>query len=140
MRAQRRPSSPVRAAVLLSLIPWLAATPARAADPLPAIEAAARAAGPFAGFSVPRGARFFATPGADWSCATCHTADPRRPGKHAVTQKPIAPMAPSINPDRLTDPAKVAKWFRRNCRDVLDRECTPVEQGDVIVYLRSLRP
>ena len=55
-----------------------------------------------------------------------------------MTGKPIEPMAPAVNPKRLTDPAKVAKWFKRNCNDVLERPCTAREQGDVITYLRSL--
>src|SRR5512143_1044019 len=37
-------------------------------------------------------------------CATCHTEDLRRTGKHAQTGKPIDPMAPSVNAKRLTDP------------------------------------
>ncbi len=115
-----------------------AAGTAQAADPLPAIERAAQAAGTFTGFSAARGEQLFTTRGRDWSCATCHTADPRNAGRHTVTGKTIAPMAPTANPQRLSDPAKVAKWFRRNCKDVFARECTPQEQGDVIAYLRSL--
>ena len=93
----------------------------------------------FAGFSAERGARFFAaTHGGEWSCATCHTADPRRPGTHATTGKTIAPLAPGANPERFTRPATVEKWFRRNCNDVLRRACTPVEKGDVLAWLLSL--
>jgi mono/diheme cytochrome c family protein len=90
-------------------------------------------------FDAARGRQFFDTRGSDWSCATCHTADPRRPGRHAVTGKPIEPLAPAANPARFTDEAKVAKWLRRNCRDVLARECTPREKGDVLAWLASLR-
>lgn len=115
-----------------------ATTAAGATDPLPAIQQSARAAGNFPGFSAARGAAFFRQKGTDWSCTTCHTADPRQPGRHTVTGKAIEPMAPAVNPARLTDAAKVEKWFRRNCRDVLDRECTALEKGDVITYLRSL--
>ena len=111
---------------------------ARAGDPLPAIKASAQATGNFTGFSAERGAVFFRTRGADWSCTTCHTPDPRKPGRHTVTGKPIEPMAPAMNPQRLTDAAKVEKWFKRNCKDVLDRECTAQEKGDLITYLRSL--
>lgn len=75
----------------------------------------------------------------EWSCATCHTVDPRREGRHATTSRPIAPLAPSANPRRFTDAAKVEKWFRRNCRDVLGRECTSTEKGDVLVWLLELR-
>lgn len=111
---------------------------AQAADPLEAITAAARSGQSFSGFSAERGASLFRTKGKDWSCSTCHTTDPRKPGRHTVTGKTIQPMAPVSNPNRLTDPAKVEKWFKRNCRDVFDRECTAQEKGDVITWLRSL--
>jgi hypothetical protein len=55
-----------------------------------------------------------------------------------VTGKDIAPLAPAANPKRFTDPAKVEKWFRRNCNDVLHRACTPQEQGDIVAYVRSV--
>ena len=116
----------------------LASLSAGSADPLPAIRASAHAEGKFTGFSAERGALFFRTRGSDWSCTTCHMADPRQPGRHTVTGKTIEPMATAVNPRRLTDAAKVEKWFKRNCRDVMDRECASLEQGDVITYLRSL--
>ena len=53
---------------------------------------------------------------------------------------PIAPLAPAFNPERFSDPAKVEKWFRRNCNDVLSRECTAVEKADVLAYLNALKP
>jgi mono/diheme cytochrome c family protein len=34
------------------------------------------------------------------SCATCHTADPRQPGRHAVTGKAIDPLADRPPGDR----------------------------------------
>jgi hypothetical protein len=93
-----------------------------------------------AGASAQRGERFFhSTHGNDWSCASCHTANPLAPGKHAKTGKPIEPLAPAANPKRFTDAAAVEKWFRRNCNDVLGRACTAQEKGDVTAYLRSLR-
>jgi hypothetical protein len=93
----------------------------------------------FGGFSARRGEQFFAARhGGEWSCASCHTADPRQPGKHAATGKAIAPLAPAANAERFTAPAKVEKWFRRNCNDVLGRPCTPVEKGDVLAWLLSL--
>jgi mono/diheme cytochrome c family protein len=102
------------------------------------ITGAALAAGPAGAPAVERGAQLFHTKGTDWSCASCHTDDPRQAGRHAVTGKPIEPMAPAVNPKRLTDPAKTEKWFRRNCKDVLGRECTASEKADVVAYLRSL--
>lgn len=71
------------------------------------------------------------------SCTTCHTTDPRNVGKTRVG-KEIAPMALSKSPDRFSDPAKVDKWFTRNCNTVLGRECTPQEKGDIITYLSGL--
>jgi hypothetical protein len=75
--------------------------------------------------------------GAARSCASCHGADPGRSGRHIETGKPIEPMARSANPARLTDPGTVEKWFRRNCRWTLGRECTPQEKGNFVQYLSS---
>ncbi len=72
------------------------------------------------------------------SCSTCHTADLTKPGKLASTGKPIEPMAVSVNPTRLTDPAKVEKWFRRNCHWTLGRACTEEEKADFLAYIKSL--
>lgn len=104
-------------------------------------ESAARQAAPaFAGFSAQRGEAFFMSAhGGDWSCASCHTRSPVAAGRHAVTGKAIAPLAPAASPARFTDPAKVEKWFTRNCNDVLKRTCTPAEKGDVLAYLMSLK-
>jgi mono/diheme cytochrome c family protein len=89
--------------------------------------------------SVARGEGFFRKAGREWSCSSCHTDDPRKPGSHKVTGKAIKPMAPATNAERFTDRAKVDKWFRRNCKDVFARECTSAEQADVLAYLISLR-
>jgi hypothetical protein len=99
-----------------------------------------RAAGTaFDGFSPQRGETFFnATHGNEWSCSSCHTANPLAPGKHARTGKPITPLAPAANSQRFTDFATADKWFRRNCNDVLGRACTAREKGDVLQYLMSL--
>ena len=96
----------------------------------------------FAGFSAERGMKFFTTTpdGGEWSCASCHTQTPLRPGQHAKTGKIIDPLAPAANPERFTSTGKVEKWFRRNCNDVLNRACTPLEKGDVLTYLLSLKP
>ena len=128
---------------LLSLCIVGAAASASAVSPLDierTLEAQARQAAPgFAGFSAERGRQFFTANHAnDWSCATCHTTDPRSPGRHAKTGKAIAPLAPSANPDRFTDPAAVDKWFKRNCNDVLGRACTAQEKGDILAWLVSL--
>ena len=72
------------------------------------------------------------------SCADCHTADPGMSGKHVRTGKAIEPMAPSVNPQRLTDQNKVEKWFKRNCKWTWGRECSEQEKTDFISYLNSL--
>ena len=71
------------------------------------------------------------------SCTSCHTSDLAKPGKTRAG-KEIAPMAASASPNRYSDPAEVEKWFKRNCGDVLGRECTATEKGDVLVYLLGL--
>ena len=53
--------------------------------------------------------------------------------------KRIEPLAPSANPQRFTDAAKVEKWFRRNCTDVLRRECSAQEKGDFIAWLNQIK-
>jgi len=68
-------------------------------------------------------------------CTVCHGDDLNRPGKHAKTGKTIDPMAPSVNKERYTDLKKVEKWFKRNCKWTLGRECTAQEKGDVLKYL-----
>jgi hypothetical protein len=93
----------------------------------------------FSGFSAARGLQFFSSKhGNDWSCTSCHTSSPLAQGKHAKTGKEISPLAPAANPERFTDEAKVEKWFKRNCNDVLGRACTAQEKGDVLAYLMSL--
>lgn len=88
-----------------------------------------------------RGQQFFtSTHGKEWSCSSCHTTQPTGPGKHASTGKVIEPMAPAVHAQRFTDPAKVEKWFRRNCNDVVGRECTAGEKSDVLAWLISLKP
>jgi len=86
--------------------------------------------------SADRGARFFTSrPGGEWSCASCHTEKPTQTGRHAKTDKSIAPLAPAANAERFTDAAKVDKWFRRNCNDTLNRACSPQEKADVMAWL-----
>ncbi|GMV54681.1 MAG: hypothetical protein AMXMBFR6_04860 [Betaproteobacteria bacterium] len=87
-----------------------------------------------------RGELFFsAKHGGQWSCASCHGAPPTSTGKHANTGKTLDPLAPAFNPKAFTDPARVEKWFRRNCKDVLARECSAAEKADVLTYLNGLR-
>jgi hypothetical protein len=106
----------------------------------PADIAAGYTAGAGGPASVARGQQFFTTThGREWSCASCHTASPSTAGKHASTGKTIGALAPGFNPERFTDPAKVEKWFRRNCNDVAGRECTAAEKADVLAWLMTLK-
>ena len=134
-----------RSHMLAGAVAAALASPAAAeapADFLAAFEREARAASPaWPGFSADRGREIFRqTHGNDWSCASCHTDDPTREGSHARTGKPIAPLAPIANPQRFTSADKVDKWFRRNCNDVLGRECSATEKADVMSWLIGLKP
>jgi hypothetical protein len=94
----------------------------------------------FKGFSAKAGESFYKNKhGGDWSCSSCHTDNPAAEGKHTVTGKVIQPLSPNTNPARFTDAAKVNKWFKRNCNDVLKRECTPEEKGNLLTYLLSVK-
>ena len=102
-------------------------------------EAEARRSSPAFAASAQRGEKFFRAVGSDeWSCASCHTDNPAATGKHARTSKPIEPLAPAANPERFARADKVEKWFKRNCKDVLGRVCTPAEKGDVLAYLMTV--
>ncbi len=90
--------------------------------------------------SASRGQHFFQkSHGKEWSCASCHTQLPTGSGKHQVTGKRIEALAPLANAERFTSERKVEKWFKRNCGDVLGRNCTAQEKGDVLAWLLSLR-
>lgn len=69
------------------------------------------------------------------SCATCHTTNPKALGKHAITGKEIPALSPTTNPERFTDAKKSEKWFKRNCMDVIGRECTAAEKADLSAWL-----
>ncbi len=129
---------------VLLLAAGLAVQPAYAESPKDVLAAlqseAARSTPDFQGFSASRGETFFKVKhGNEWSCSSCHTENPAATGKHAKTDKPIEPIAPSANAERFTNPKKIEKWFKRNCNDVLDRICTPQEKGDVLAYLLTVR-
>lgn len=71
------------------------------------------------------------------SCAACHTENLTATGKHAKTRKPIEPMAPSVNAERLTDIKTINKWLLRNCKWTMGRECTTEEKGHLLTYIKS---
>lgn len=69
------------------------------------------------------------------SCSDCHGGNLTKVGRHAKTGKRIEPMAPSVNSQRLSDPKKIEKWFKRNCKWTWGRTCTAQEKGDLLLYL-----
>lgn len=91
-------------------------------------------AGPF---SASAGEKFWQQDNVGKSCTQCHGNSPQLTGKHSQTGRSIEPMAPSVNPQRLTDSAKIEKWFNRNCKFTLGRECTAQEKGNVLVWLKG---
>ena len=98
----------------------------------------------FKEFSAANGDKFYHaaakhSSGKQISCAACHTDNPRNAGKHERTSKEILPLAPAANKARFTDAATVEKWFKRNCQDVLERECSAQEKGDFITYVLSIK-
>ena len=93
----------------------------------------------FSGFSAERGEHLFRTHFSTGrpdtpSCTTCHTTDPRKTGQTRAG-KDIEPMAASASPKRYTDQEKTEKWFGRNCKNVLGRDCTATEKGDFITFM-----
>lgn len=90
--------------------------------------------------SPTRGEQFFnAKHGKEWSCASCHENPPNHDTKHIVTGKLIKPLSPNANPERFTDQAKAEKWFKRNCNDVLGKDCTAQEKADVLSWLMTVK-
>lgn len=129
--------------LLLAALAFSPATLAASPEELQAaLLAEARQGKPaLAAFSAERGRAFFnARHGGEWSCASCHGSDTAQGGTHVVTRKSIDALAPAANPRRFSDAAKVEKWFRRNCKDVLARACSAEEKGDVLAYLLTIRP
>jgi len=130
----------IRLALAFALVALVA--PAARADAVDELlqQYKAQGAGPF---TVAAGEQFWDRPVTDPKngevrrCSLCHTTNLRNVGKHAQTGKRIEPLAPSTNPERLTDKSKIEKWLVRNCKWVLSRECTPQEKGDVLVMIKS---
>jgi cytochrome c553 len=127
---------------VIPLLVLVCATSAWAATPAELLSGyRAEAAGQAAGFqpSAQRGAEFhtrrFGVSAKLAACASCHTDNPAQAGRHVVTDKQIKPLAPAANAERFSDPAKVEKWFKRNCTEVVGRECTAAEKADFIAFV-----
>lgn len=71
------------------------------------------------------------------NCKTCHGDDLTREGKHVITGKRIDPLSPKADPERFTDLHKAEKWFRRNCKEVVGRECTDAEKADLLKFFNN---
>jgi len=120
----------------------MAAMPAQAAEATDQMFDAYRAEGATE-FSTQRGKRMWTQAftqqqsGQQVNCATCHTDNLKRAGAHVRTGKIIEPMAISVNSGRFNDTKKIKKWFLRNCKWTVGRECTAQEQGDFLTYFLS---
>ena len=132
---------PISLSGLVALIAFpLIAVAAPRDDILNQYAAAAKSASSaFSGFSAKRGetlhlSKFNSGKPDTPSCTTCHGESPRSAGR-TPAGKNIEPVAVSVSPARYTDPTKVEKWFRRNCNEVLGRECTALEKGDWLTYV-----
>lgn len=127
-------------AMLVTALTACLALPTHAADTTIAQQLAQWSAQAGAPGNAVRGQTFFGSRhGGEWSCASCHGMPPTSAGKHASTGKSIDPLAPAFNPKAFSDAARVEKWLRRNCKDVLARECNAAEKADVLAYLASLK-
>lgn len=94
----------------------------------------------FTDFDIKRGEKIFndvriGKKGKEISCTTCHSTNLKASGQNINTNKFIEPLAPSVNPSRLSDVAEVEKWLRRNFNDVFSREGSSLEKGDVLTYI-----
>ena len=127
---------------LAALFHSLVASAGPLEEQLTTYAAAAKVTNPaFAGFSAARGEKLHTTHFAlgkpdTPACTTCHGPDPRSSG-NTLTGKRIEPVALSASPGRYADPAKVEKWFKRNCNEVLGRACSPLEKGDWLTFVSS---
>lgn len=71
------------------------------------------------------------------SCTTCHGQSPAQVGQHVKTKKRIQPMLVSQNPKRFQNSKKVEKWFLRNCKWTLGRQCTVQEKANILSWLNN---
>ncbi|WP_052083288.1 DUF1924 domain-containing protein [Helicobacter sp. MIT 11-5569] len=96
----------------------------------------------FVDFDAKRGEAIFSTKNkgkndALLSCQSCHNADLKTSATNIFTNKTLEPLAPSVNPARLSDVKEVKKWLKRNFKDVFLREGNAQEKGDVLYYIVS---
>lgn len=77
--------------------------------------------------------------GKEESCASCHTDNPAKEGKHTESEKPIQPLSPVVNAKRFSNLQRVEKNFTVHCQEIIGRDCTPQEKGDYIIYLLTVQ-
>ncbi|MBD5165958.1 DUF1924 domain-containing protein [Helicobacter sp.] len=110
-------------------------------DYIKELKSEAKAENPnFVDFNAKNGERIFATKNKGkndtiLSCQSCHNQDLKTQATNIFTNKTLEPLAPSVNPTRLSDVKEVKKWLKRNFKDVFLREGTAQEKGDVLYYL-----
>ena len=145
MHCLLRPLAPSIAAALLGVLfgtLGIAMTaPAHAATPAELLAGYQAQAG--APARPERGQALFTTAskqGLKLSCASCHANVPTKTSTHPLSEKPIAALAPAFNPARFTDADKVERYFRLNCKEVFERDCSAAEKADVLSWLMSLKP
>ena len=71
------------------------------------------------------------------SCKLCHSANLKDKGEHIKTGKIIKPLSPSVNAKSLNNVKHVNKWFKRNCKWTIGRECSAQEKADILSFINS---
>ena len=121
--------------IMLGLLLTVAMTPAMANNPaVDAILQSYRQLG-VVSFDAQAGQQLWQEDFDGRSCGSCHGQDLTQAGKHVKTKKTLNPMALSVNTNRFNKQKKMAKWFKRNCKWTLGRECSPQEKGNILTWL-----
>jgi cytochrome c peroxidase len=68
------------------------------------------------------------------SCTSCHTSNLADQGRHVITNKSLAPMVARGQNARFTEASKTDKWLKRNCSDVIGRDCYADEKADLLLF------
>ncbi len=120
--------------ISITALMMLSVTTATAADSAAIIAVYQGEAG--AAFEAVQGEKLWQRTGKEGRiCADCHGNDLSKPGRHVRTKKVIEPMSAAVSGDRYSDPKKVEKWFKRNCKWTWGRECTVAEKGHLLTWL-----
>lgn len=71
------------------------------------------------------------------SCKSCHSTNLKNTGEHVRTGKSLKPLASSVNSSSLVKVKKIKKWFKRNCKWTVGRECSAQEKSDILVFIKQ---